>query len=204
MPFTSQHAFHHTELLTVMTEVMLFNNKMKYYNYHAKNNSFATLHKNRAGATVWCHAHATDEMVKYENMEDYLVENRRQCTRLLSPTVLVENRRRQRTRHLLPHTPEGIRPASSRSYGTIWHRTNWIHQHPNANDASRLTGITRRLAHPNPIPDVVVSRRLFQIHVSARTRRSRQTKPNATRMLIWTRKRWSLIYLLIEEYFSSS
>jgi hypothetical protein len=65
-------------------------------------------------------------------------------------------------------------------------------------------GITRRLAHPNPIPDVVVSRRLFQIHVSARTRRSRQTKPNATRMLIRTRKRWSLIYLLIEEYSSSS
>jgi hypothetical protein len=52
MPFTSQHAFDHTEQLTVMNEVMLFNNKMKYYNYHTKNNSFATLHENRAGATV--------------------------------------------------------------------------------------------------------------------------------------------------------
>lgn len=72
LPMTAIHAFHHTRDLYVLTGKQLFQNLASFYNYHAKKEGFATIQSSQVNATMWRHAFATAEMIKWENKESYL------------------------------------------------------------------------------------------------------------------------------------
>jgi hypothetical protein len=69
--FNNTLAFFHTKNLSPLTEGHLFHSKCCYFNYIAKKLSFATVDVKKGKATFWRHTHATDEMAKWENKEDY-------------------------------------------------------------------------------------------------------------------------------------
>jgi hypothetical protein len=64
-------AIFHTKNLSVLTEGHLLHSKCNYFNYWVRQLSFATVDTKKAKATFWRHAHATDEMTKWQNKEDY-------------------------------------------------------------------------------------------------------------------------------------
>jgi hypothetical protein len=69
--FNNTLAFFHTKNLTALAEGHLFHSKCSYFNFCAKQLSFATVEVNKGKATFWHHALTTDKMTKWENKEDY-------------------------------------------------------------------------------------------------------------------------------------
>jgi hypothetical protein len=64
-------AFSPTKHLSALSEGHLFHSKCSYFNYCAKQLSFAMVDVKKAKATFWRHTHTTHEMTKWQNKKDY-------------------------------------------------------------------------------------------------------------------------------------